>query len=156
MQHFSFLDIFLVFMASNQAVSQGLKRYPSKKQRSHTYYFHKASLLLILSLILELPCCNNSLYPTPSLPYSLISVLTPTILTSSSPFLFHSIFVIPFLTTISPLAGQPFHLHSSSCFPDTTSHASCPATLTLQCLLLTPEPRKQVHSGSFTDHTALT
>lgn len=51
MQHFSFLYVFLVFMASNQTASQGLKKYPSKKQRSHTYYFHEDSCLLIVSFI---------------------------------------------------------------------------------------------------------
>lgn len=51
----------------------------------------------------------------------------------------------PFPYHHQPFGRSALPPQSSSCFPDTISHASCPATLTLQSLLLTPEPSKQAH-----------
>ena len=62
---------------------------------------------------------------------------------------------------------QHFHLRNTSCFPDTISHASSSAILTLQDLLCTLEStlqdllctlesrKHQVHYGNFVDHTAV-
>lgn len=129
-------------MATNQIISKRLKKYPSKKQRDHTCYFHEAAWLPIISLrtsVVATQQLSSALFPfrmlllASSFSYISTHCHKPRFFQS---FLFHW---SPFLSPLMPPALHvPAHTQPFSSFSPSTSIA--PAAFQTRSHMHRPQP----------------